>query len=222
MRRAAGFAAALLLASMSCAQEPPPQRAQPPAQVAPQTPAPKAPVAQTPDPLPATLRTVVEAAVAQVGVTILYAPEYRRLPYPGGDLPADRGVCTDVVIRAFRVAGVDLQRLVHEDMAAHFDAYPKSWGLPRPDSNIDHRRCPNLVTFFRRGGKSVPVSARAADYRPGDLVFWRLPSGVPHVGLVTDRPGPEGRPLVVHNIGAGAQLEDVLFAWPVTFHARYF
>jgi len=168
------------------------------------------------------LAKVVAAAVAQVGVTIHYAPAYQRLPYPGGDLPADRGVCTDVVIRAFRAAGVDLQKEVHEDMAAHFGEYPKAWGLSHPDSNIDHRRCPNLVTFLRRRGALRPVSDRSRDYEPGDLVFWRLTSGVPHVGLVTDRPGPEGRPLVVHNIGLGAQLEDVLFAWPITAHARYF
>jgi len=165
---------------------------------------------------------VVAAAVAQVGVTIHYAPAYQRLSYPGGDLPADRGVCTDVVIRAFRAAGVDLQQAVHEDMAAHFGEYPRAWGLTRPDSNIDHRRCPNLVTFFRRRGALRPVSDLPRDYQPGDLVFWRLPSGVPHVGLVSDRPGPEGRPLVVHNIGLGAQLEDVLFSWPVTAHARFF
>ncbi len=169
------------------------------------------------------VRAVVEAAVAQVGVTIHYDPGYRRLRYPGGDLPADRGVCTDVLIRAFRAVGVDLQVLVHEDMTRAFSAYPQAWGLKGPDPNIDHRRVPNLMTLFRRKGKVLPVTARAEDYLPGDVVAWRLPSGVPHVGLIADRPsGAPGRMKVVHNIGAGAQLEDVLFAWPITGHARWF
>lgn len=179
-------------------------------------------LAQNAAPTPAALR-VASAALSQVGVTIHYDPAYRRLPYPGGDLPSDRGVCTDVVIRAFRTEGVDLQKAVHEDMSAHFGSYPQIWGLRGPDSNIDHRRCPNLVTFFKRSGKALPVSARAVDYLPGDLVFWRLPSGVPHVGVVSDRQSGEGeRRLVVHNIGGGALAKDVLFSWPITALVRFF
>jgi uncharacterized protein YijF (DUF1287 family) len=165
---------------------------------------------------------VVESAIAQAGVTRLYDPSYVRIAYPGGDVPEDRGVCTDVVVRAFRRAGVDLQKEVHEDMRSNFGAYPKRWGLKRPDPNIDHRRVPNLQTFFARRGKSVPVSARAEDYRPGDVVTWTLESGLPHTGLVTDAVAAPGRYAIAHNIGAGVQIEDVLFAWPVTGHYRYF
>lgn len=168
-------------------------------------------------------RRLAEAALAQVGITLHYDPSYRKLPYPGGDLPSDRGVCTDVVVRAFRALGIDLQREIHEDMRAHFASYPQAWGLKRPDANIDHRRCPNLVTFFQRRGKALPVSSNAQDYLPGDLVFWRLPSGVPHVGVVSGKSSPDGvRPLLVHNIGRGALAEDVLFAWPITARVRYF
>jgi uncharacterized protein YijF (DUF1287 family) len=167
---------------------------------------------------------VLAAAHAQVGVTRQYDGSYVRLAYPGGDVPADRGVCTDVVIRAYRAAGLDLQKAVHEDMRAHFTAYPKLWGLARPDRNIDHRRVPNLETWARRAGHALPVGTDAAAYRPGDLVSWRLPNGLPHIGLVSDRRAPDGsgRPLVVHNIGAGARVEDVLFAWPPVGHFRVF
>jgi uncharacterized protein len=158
---------------------------------------------------------VVEGAKRQVGKTVSYDPAYRRLAYPGGDVPLETGVCTDVVIRAYRHAGVDLQVLVHEDMKASFSAYPRNWGLRKPDTNIDHRRVPNLATFFRRKGASLPVTNRAADYKPGDIVTWRLPSGVPHIGIVA---GPRQ---VVHNIGNGARTEDVLFAYTLTGHYRY-
>ena len=170
----------------------------------------------------ASLRKVLEAAHAQVGVTVLYDPAYVDLKYPGGDVPADRGVCTDVVIRAFRAIGIDLQRTVHEDMKAHFSAYPKNWGLSRTDTNIDHRRVPNLMTFFTRQGKSLPVTATATDYRPGDVVTWTLPGSLPHIGLVVNETSPEdpARHLVVHNIGAGARMEDVLFGFKVTGHYR--
>jgi uncharacterized protein YijF (DUF1287 family) len=167
---------------------------------------------------------VLAAAHAQVGVTRHYDGSYVRLVYPGGDVPADRGVCTDVVIRAYRAAGLDLQKAVHEDMRGHFAAYPKLWGLARPDRNIDHRRVPNLETWARRAGHALPVGTDPAAYRPGDLVSWRLPNGLPHIGLVSDRRAPDGsgRPLVVHNIGAGARVEDVLFAWPPVGHFRVF
>ena len=163
---------------------------------------------------------VLEGAERQVGVTVLYDGSYRRLAYPGGDVPPDRGVCTDVLVRAFRNAGIDLQRLVHEDMKRDFGAYPKAWGLSRPDRNIDHRRVPNLATFFARHGERLPLSSDAADYRPGEVVTWRLPSGLPHVGLVSARV-VDGRLLVVHNVGAGTVFEDVLLAWPVTGRYRY-
>jgi uncharacterized protein YijF (DUF1287 family) len=166
---------------------------------------------------------VAAAALAQVGVTLVYAPEYRRLEYPGGDLPLDRGVCTDVVIRALRAVGVDLQLEVHRDMQAHFATYPSDWGLRQADSNIDHRRVPNLEHFFRTHGKALPVSRDAARFRPGDLVSWRLDGGQAHIGVVAAQRSADGlRPLIVHNIGAGAQLEDVLFEWMMTGHFRYF
>jgi uncharacterized protein YijF (DUF1287 family) len=175
-----------------------------------------------------TVDTLLAAGHAQVGVTLHYDPAYVRLSYPGGDVPADRGVCTDVVIRAYRALGIDLQQRVHEDMRAHFGAYPKAWGLARPDRNIDHRRVPNLAVFFTRHGARLPVSRDASDYRAGDLVTWMLPGNLPHIGLVSDRRAVvatgsprEARPLILHNVGAGAQVEDVLFAWPVTGHFRY-
>ena len=166
---------------------------------------------------------VVAAARAQVGITVHYDPAYARIPYPMGDVPLERGVCADVIVRAFRANGIDLQQLVHADMAAHFAAYPHSWGLSGPDPNIDHRRVPNLETFFRRKGAALPITTLAQDYRPGDVVSWRLPNGLSHVGLVSDRLAADGsrRPLMIHNIGAGAQEEDVLFAWTIVGHFRW-
>lgn len=161
------------------------------------------------------VKKVVAAAEAQTKERVVYDGRYVRLAYPGGDVPAGTGVCTDVVIRALRKAGVDLQKAVHEDMAGHFSAYPKKWGRREPDSNIDHRRVPNLMTFFTRRGASRPVTKNARDYAPGDLVAWDLGGGVTHIGVVT---GP-GR--IVHNIGRGPQAEDVLFAWTVIGHYRY-
>ncbi|MBS0194698.1 MAG: DUF1287 domain-containing protein [Proteobacteria bacterium] len=167
--------------------------------------------------------TVVAAARAQVGVTVQYDPSYARIAYPGGDVPADRGVCADVIVRAFRADGIDLQKLVHADMAAHFAAYPRAWGLRGPDANIDHRRVPNLETFFHRRGDALPITSVAQDYQPGDIVSWRLPNGLAHIGLVSDRRAPDGsgRPFVIHNIGTGAQEEDVLFAWKIVGHFRW-
>ena len=166
---------------------------------------------------------LVTAARAQVGVTRTYDPTYVRMAYPMGDVPIDRGVCADVLVRSFRAAGLDLQRLVHEDMRRNFSAYPRLWGLRASDSNIDHRRVPNLETFFRRHGAALAVSERAQDYRAGDVISWRLPNGLAHVGLVSDRLAADGsgRPLVIHNIGAGAQEEDVLFAWKPVGHFRW-
>jgi uncharacterized protein len=165
---------------------------------------------------------VIEGAKRQVGVTRMYDGRYARLSYPGGDVPMDRGVCTDVIVRAYRHAGVDLQVRVHEDMKRNFAAYPKKWGLSKPDSNIDHRRVPNLQTFFRRNGQRLPVTHRAADYKPGDIVSWLLIGDVPHIGIVSDVRVPStDRYLIVHNVGRGTQIEDVLFAYTVTGHYRY-
>ena len=164
---------------------------------------------------------LVEAAREQIGVTRHYDGSYRRLAYPGGDAPLDRGVCTDVVVRAYRRLGIDLQRLVHEDMRRAWAAYPKLWGLTRPDRNIDHRRVPNLAIFFSRRGRSLPVTSAPQDYPPGHLVTWRLPSGVPHIGIVSDRRSEAGVPLVIHNIGRGAVEEDILLRFTVTGHYEY-
>jgi uncharacterized protein YijF (DUF1287 family) len=162
---------------------------------------------------------LVQAALSQVGVTVSYDPGYVKLDYPGGDVPMDRGVCTDVVIRALRQVGIDLQVLIHEDKNLSPGDYP---GGPL-DSNIDHRRVPNLMTFFRREKRDLPVTSSGADYLPGDIVAWRLPSGQLHVGVVTNRLVPgANRPLVVHNIGDGAQCEDVLFAFKLIGHYRWF
>ncbi len=151
----------------------------------------------------------------------VYDPAYVKLAYPGGDVADDRGVCTDTVIRAFRHAGVDLQVEVHEDMRAHFSAYPKMWGLTKPDRNIDHRRVPNLETLFRRKGGARTISKVAADYRAGDVVSWRLTGGgLPHIGVVT-RKVKGGQPLIAHNIGAGTQEEPCLFSWPMSGWFRF-
>ena len=166
---------------------------------------------------------LLKAAISQVGVTTTYDSTYVRLAYPGGDVPIDRGVCSDVVIRAMRAMGVDLQVEVHRDMAAHFSTYPALWRLKRPDPNIDHRRVPNLEAWLFRHGKSVPASNDATDYRPGDFVSWRLDGGLPHIGIVAELRSADGaRPLIIHNIGAGARIEDVLFAWTISGHYRWF
>ncbi|HRX40446.1 MAG TPA: DUF1287 domain-containing protein [Parvularculaceae bacterium] len=165
-----------------------------------------------------------EAAIERTQHRVAYDPSYVIIPYPGGDVADGRGVCSDVVIRSYRALGVDLQQLVHEDMAANFSVYPSLWGLSRPDTNIDHRRVPNLETFFTRRGARKALSASPKDFEPGDIVAWNLRGDagfLPHIGVVTDRVGVSGWPLVVHNIGGGPKLEDVLFAWPMTGHYRY-
>lgn len=166
---------------------------------------------------------VIAAARAQVGVTTRYNGAYIALDYPGGDVDRRTGVCTDVVIRALRDAhGVDLQQKVHEDMRGAFSAYPKDWGLSRPDRNIDHRRVPNLRRYFERQGMSLPITENAADYLPGDLVTWTLGPGTPHIGIVSDRSDiSSGAPLILHNVGAGAREERFLFAYPITGHYRF-
>lgn len=163
------------------------------------------------------------AAVERTRHSVTYDGDYRHLGYPGGDVPADRGVCSDLVIRAYRTGlGIDLQERVHEDMTRVFPDYPAIWGLSRPDPNIDHRRVPNLEVFFARHGETLRVTRTPGDYRPGDLVTWRLGGRLPHIGIVTDRRSRDGkRPLIAHNIGGGPKLEDMLFDHPVTGHFRY-
>ena len=163
------------------------------------------------------------AAVEQVGKTTKYDPACVRLAYPGGDVPIDGGVCTDVIVRALRKVGVDLQSLIHEDMSAAFGSYPNLWGLSRPDPNIDHRRVPNIATFLRRKNKMVTVTHKAGDYLPGDIVVWKLSNGRKHMGVVSNvRVGETDRCKIVHNIGAGTVLQDALFGFVITHHFRYF
>lgn len=164
---------------------------------------------------------LIEAAKSQVGVTVRYDPTYQRLRYPGGDVPLERGVCTDVIVRAYRALGLDLQKLVHEDMLAAPRAYPRNWGGKGTDTNIDHRRVPNLEAYFKRHGQTLAVTREATAYAAGDIVVWRLSSGVPHIGIVGERSELGGLPLVVHNIGAGARIEDVLFDYTITGHYRW-
>lgn len=165
---------------------------------------------------------LVAAARRQIGVTLRYDPAYTVLAFPNGDVERVKGVCTDVVIRAFRDAlALDLQALVNADMRANFGAYPKNWGLGRPDRNIDHRRVPNLVTFWRRQKAAVPVTDAAADWRPGDIFTQMVGGRLPHTGIVSDRKNTTGTPLVIHNIGGGAREEDALFAHPLTGHFRW-
>ena len=170
------------------------------------------------------LRRLVSAATERTNHTVRYNSAYVRIPYPGGDVPADTGVCTDEVIRSYRALGIDLQKEVHEDMVQNFSEYPRKWKwiLAKPDSNIDHRRVPNLIVFFRRKGESLPTSTRAEDYSPGDLVTYDLGGNVPHIGIVVDRKGANRRYMIEHNIGQGPKIEDVLFNWKITGHFRYY
>ncbi|MDP6506241.1 MAG: DUF1287 domain-containing protein [Planctomycetota bacterium] len=164
---------------------------------------------------------IVAAARSQVGKTTIYDPSYVSLKYPGGDVPLNRGVCTDVVVRALRDSlNVDLQRLVHEDMSSFFSEYPKIWGLKKLDTNIDHRRVPNLREFFKRMKLSVPVTGRNEDYHPGDLVTCTVPRNRPHIMIVSNRKTRDGVPLVIHNIGRGSQEENCLFRFVITGHYR--
>ncbi len=164
---------------------------------------------------------LTEAARDQVGVTVTYDPAYTALAFPGGDLPRDRGVCTDVVIRALRDAwDIDLQLAVNRDMQANFAAYPALWGLTRTDRNIDHRRVPNLQTLLTRIGADLPLTDAPTPYLPGDIITWTLPGNLSHIGIVSDRRTAKGTPLVLHNIGAGAREEDILFTYPMTGHYR--
>jgi len=164
---------------------------------------------------------LADTAKTQIGVTLHYDSRYQKLAYPGGDVAMDRGVCTDVIIRAYRKFGIDLQVLVHQDMVKAWNQYPHAWGLKSTDKNIDHRRVPNLATFFKRHGQSLPVGNDAKAFLPGDIVTWQLASGVPHIGLVSSERSKTGIPLVIHNIGNGTLLEDRLFEFKITGHYRY-
>jgi uncharacterized protein YijF (DUF1287 family) len=162
------------------------------------------------------------AAVELTQQSVTYDPAYFKINYPNGDVPANRGVCTDVVIRAYRKLNIDLQKEVHEDMKTNFNSYPNKWGLATTDKNIDHRRVPNLMTFFSRHGKSLVISKNASDYKPGDLVTWDLGVNTPHIGIVINqKSGDDGRYLIVHNIGHGQEISDCLFNYTITGHYRY-
>ncbi len=185
---------------------------------------PLAPFSQAPFSHPqAWAEKLITAAEGQIGQTIRYDGSYARLDYPGGDIPRDVGVCTDVIIRAYRDAfNVDLQKQVHQDMRKNFAAYPKIWGLKRTEKNIDHRRVPNLEQFFNRRKARVKISNDAKDYLPGNMITSRLPGNLPHIAIVTQRPNADAnRPLIVHNIGAGTRLEDGLFDYKIVGHYHY-
>ena len=171
------------------------------------------------------LKKLVEAAVERTHHAVRYDPAYVPIPYPGGDVPAGTGVCTDEIIRAYRAVAVDLQKEVHEDMERNFSDYPRKWRWlsSHTDTNIDHRRVPNLMVFFSRKGETLSITERAEDYAPGDLVTWDLGGNVPHIGIVVDqRSRASGRYMIEHNIGQGPKVEDVLFHWKITGHYRYF
>jgi uncharacterized protein YijF (DUF1287 family) len=169
------------------------------------------------------LKQLVEAAIAQSKVTTGYDPSWVKINYPGGDVTEDTGVCSDVVVRAFRKTGIDLQKEVHEDMTRAWSVYPKRWGANGTDTSIDHRRVLNLMTYFDRQGKALPVTNDRADYIPGDVIAWQLSDGVEHIGILTNFCSqPDQHYLVVHNIGSGARIEDVLLAWKIIGHYRYF
>ncbi len=165
---------------------------------------------------------LVEAAQERTNHQVLYHGAYRAIAYPMGDVPLDQGVCTDLIIRAYRVLGVDLQQLVHEDMRANFSAYPKNWGLRSTDTNIDHRRVPNLQTFFARNGNELKISQDGLEYLSGDLVTWMLPGNLPHIGIVSSEKVKDfDRPKILHNIGRGPVEDDILFKYEITGHYRY-
>jgi len=164
---------------------------------------------------------LVAAAIERTHHSVRYVSDYVRIGYPEGDVPADTGVCTDEVIRSYRALGIDLQKEVHEDLVRNFDEYPHRWQR-RPDANIDHRRVPNLMIFFARNGTVLPMSSMPGDYSPGDIVAWDLGGGITHIGIVIDRKGNSGKYMVVHNIGRGPQMEDVLFDWKIIGHYQYY
>jgi uncharacterized protein YijF (DUF1287 family) len=165
---------------------------------------------------------LAEKALTLTGDNVTYDPSYFSISYPNGDIPSDKGVCTDIVIRAYRKMGVDLQKEVHEDMRGNFELYPKIWGLQRTDTNIDHRRVPNLMVFFKRFGEVLPITADVKEYLPGDIVCWNLGGAITHIGIVSPKKSKDQkRPLIVHNIGAGQVLQDCLFDYKIIGHYRY-
>jgi hypothetical protein len=170
------------------------------------------------------MNDLVAAAVERPRHQVTYDPGYVAITYPGGDVPADSGVCSDEIIRIYRSVGIDLQKEVHEDIVRNFSAYPMSrWQQEHPDRNIDHRRVANLMVFFGRKGQTLPITLRARDYLPGDLVSWDLGNGAIHIGMVVDQKDPlTSRSMIVHNVGAGPKMEDVLFDWKIIGHYRYF
>jgi uncharacterized protein len=168
------------------------------------------------------IQKIIANAIAQTNVTRSYDPAYVKLAYPGGDVPMSTGVCTDVVIRAFRSINIDFQKEVHEDMQKNFSVYPHNWGLTTTDTNIDHRRVPNLMTWLKRQGKAQPVTQNGQDYQPGDIVTWDLGGGQQHIGLVTNIRANSERLAIAHNVGSGTKVEDVLFRWKPIGHYRYF
>lgn len=160
-------------------------------------------------------------AKKQIGVTTSYDPTYRKLDFPRGDVPIETGVCTDVIIRAYRLQNIDLQQLVNHDMKSNWSAYPKSWGLKSTDKNIDHRRVPNLEVFFERQGQALSITDKNS-FQAGDIVTWRLPKdSLPHIGIVSDKKVANGTPLIIHNIGRGTQEENILYSYPILKHFRY-
>lgn len=166
--------------------------------------------------------TLSDAALELTKQKVTYDPSYFSIAYPNGDVPANKGVCTDVVIRAYRKLGFDLQKEVHQDMKANFNLYPKIWGLRTTDKNIDHRRVPNLMTFFKRENAEKPITQNPSDYKPGDIVCWNLGGSITHIGIVVNRKSNDGkRYLIVHNIGAGQVLEDCLFNFKIIGHYRF-
>jgi uncharacterized protein len=171
------------------------------------------------------LERIIVASIERTQHTVRYDPAYVKIPYPGGDVPPETGVCTDEIIRAYRSAGIDLQKEVHEDIVQNRQEYENQLHKRtlHPDSNIDHRRVPVLMVFFARKGESLLITTRAADYAPGDLVTWDLRDGVPHIGIIVDRRNAQSaRFMIVHNIGAGPKMEDILFNWKITGHYRYY
>ncbi len=170
----------------------------------------------------ATANPLVEAAKERLKHVVIYDGAYQRIDYPNGDVSPNKGVCTDVIIRSYRSLGVDLQKLVHEDMKNDFSEYPNHWGLSKPDSNIDHRRVPNLETYFARHATTLPITDNPADYQPGDLVTWRLNgSNLPHIGVVSDQKAGSGNYKIIHNIGWGPKLDDMLFDHRIHGHYRF-
>lgn len=170
------------------------------------------------------LDDLVAAAIERTTMSVTYDGAYYSISYPNGDVPSNIGVCTDVVIRSYRAIGTDLQKNVHEDISSSFDEYPSKgiWGLNRPDKNIDHRRVPNLQKYFERHGSILSISQDPNEYGPGEIVTWALPGNLPHIGIVTNMKSEEtGRPLIVHNVGRGPELQDMIFSYPITGHYRY-